>query len=227
MSFILDALKKSESERNRQSGPTLLEVRVAPPRSRVPLWAIVIALAVLANLAVLGYLLLRPAPPAPAIVQSAPAATAAPATPVPAQIPGTAASSAGASVLPDPATVTTPLPASSSSSTAPVQDSADYAPAIAAHNPAGAALSQSGPSPASDMGLPTINDLNASGANLPELRLSLHVYDADPSRRYVLLNSTRLREGETTPDGIHLERITEGGVVLSWRNRRFTLQRGE
>jgi general secretion pathway protein B len=78
-----------------------------------------------------------------------------------------------------------------------------------------------------DLGLPTIHDLNASGANLPELRLSLHVYDAEPSRRYVLLNSTRLREGESTPDGLRLERITESGVVLAWRNRRFTVQRGE
>ena len=28
MSFILDALKKSEAERQRQAGPTLLQVRV-------------------------------------------------------------------------------------------------------------------------------------------------------------------------------------------------------
>jgi general secretion pathway protein B len=80
---------------------------------------------------------------------------------------------------------------------------------------------------AADMGLPSLNDLNANGAGLPELRLSLHVYDADASRRYVLLNSTRLREGESTPDGIRLERVTETGVILSWRGRRFTIQRGE
>ncbi len=34
MSFILDALKKSEAERQRQTGPTLLEVRVTQPRRR-------------------------------------------------------------------------------------------------------------------------------------------------------------------------------------------------
>src|SRR5205823_4881514 len=31
MSFILDALKKSESDRQRRSGPALFEVKVAPP----------------------------------------------------------------------------------------------------------------------------------------------------------------------------------------------------
>ena len=43
MSFILDALKKSESDRQRQNGPALFEVKVAPPRTRLPLWAMAIA----------------------------------------------------------------------------------------------------------------------------------------------------------------------------------------
>ena len=33
MSFILDALKKSESDRQRQSGPALFEVKVAPQKN--------------------------------------------------------------------------------------------------------------------------------------------------------------------------------------------------
>ena len=40
MSFILDALKKSETDRQRQSAPALFEVKVAAPRRRFPLWAI-------------------------------------------------------------------------------------------------------------------------------------------------------------------------------------------
>ena len=38
MSFILDALKKSEAERQRQAGPALLEMRVVRPRRRIPVW---------------------------------------------------------------------------------------------------------------------------------------------------------------------------------------------
>ena len=74
MSFILDALKKSESERNRQSGPTLMEMRVAPPRSRLPTWGLVIGAVLLLNLGLLLWLLLRPAPPPPIVAAAAPAA---------------------------------------------------------------------------------------------------------------------------------------------------------
>jgi hypothetical protein len=37
MSFILDALKKSETDRQRENGPALFEVKVAPPRTGLPL----------------------------------------------------------------------------------------------------------------------------------------------------------------------------------------------
>ena len=43
MSFILDALKKSENDRQRQSAPALFEVKVAAPRRRFPLWAVALA----------------------------------------------------------------------------------------------------------------------------------------------------------------------------------------
>jgi general secretion pathway protein B len=232
MSFILDALKKSENERHRQHGPALLEVRVAAPRSRMPLWAALLGIALLANAAVLTWLLLRPPPQGqtaavavasgtaaavPAVSATPPVAAPLPATPQPAY----AATAASAGFLPDPALATTPLPAAASDTAAP-SNPADYLPAAAART-APAAIANA----AADMGLPSIHDLNASGANLPELRLSLHVYDPEPARRYVLLNSTRLREGESTPDGIRLERVTEAGVILAWRNRRFTLSRGE
>lgn len=225
MSFILDALKKSESERRRQGGPALLEMRVSPPRRGLPLWAVLIAIALLANLAILAYLLLRqPASPAVAV----PAAMAPPATaPSSTAVAAMAATSAAAtptpatpaSALPDPATVTSALPVEPQ---LPVTNAADYEPAVPPQPPPA-----SGATIAADMGLPTIQALNASGAGIPELRLSLHAYDPDPARRYVLLNSARLREGESTPEGVRLERITEFGAVLSWRGRRFTLQRGE
>src|SRR6187402_640028 len=57
MSFILDALKKSESERHRNSGPVLMDVRIAPPRRRLPAWAWVIIAVLVANFMVLAWLL--------------------------------------------------------------------------------------------------------------------------------------------------------------------------
>ena len=40
MSFILDALKKSEIERQRQAIPGLMDSGTAPARARLPLWAL-------------------------------------------------------------------------------------------------------------------------------------------------------------------------------------------
>src|ERR1700761_8726165 len=59
MSIILDALKKSESDQQRQSGPALFEVKVAPPKPRLPVWAIAIVALLAINMLVVSYLLLR------------------------------------------------------------------------------------------------------------------------------------------------------------------------
>jgi general secretion pathway protein B len=59
MSFILDALKKSESDRQRQTGPALFEVKVAPPKARFPTWAVAIAALLVVNMCIVGWLLLR------------------------------------------------------------------------------------------------------------------------------------------------------------------------
>ena len=57
--------------------------------------------------------------------------------------------------------------------------------------------------------------------SLPELRLSMHVYMADPSRRFVVLNDSRLTEGEKTNDEIFVREIRPDGVVLEFQNQRF------
>jgi general secretion pathway protein B len=59
MSFILDALKKSEVERQRQSVPGLMDIGPAPRRARFPLWAIALAALLAVNLAVLIVVLAR------------------------------------------------------------------------------------------------------------------------------------------------------------------------
>jgi hypothetical protein len=94
MSFILDALKKSENDRQRQSGPALFEVRVAPPRSKMPLLAIIIVSLLVVNLGVVGWLMLRK--PAAAAVPPAPVAAA----PAPAQAPVNTQQNAAAQAQP-------------------------------------------------------------------------------------------------------------------------------
>jgi len=78
MSFILDALKKSETDRQRQNGPALFEVRVAPTRDKLPLWAVGLGVLLAVNLVIVAWVLLRrpssteaSAPPAAAMQPAA------------------------------------------------------------------------------------------------------------------------------------------------------------
>ena len=103
MSFILDALKKSESDRQRQNGPALFEVKVAPPRTRLPLWAIAIALLLAVNAGVVAWMLLR-RPPHTEAATTAPAAATmpAPVLPSPQAAPPPAVASAPLTTAPSP-----------------------------------------------------------------------------------------------------------------------------
>jgi general secretion pathway protein B len=75
VSFILDALRKSEHARQRQTGPGLAEVPVAAPRSKTNVWATAAVALLVVNLLAVGVLLLRRAQQ-----QDSTAATAATAT---------------------------------------------------------------------------------------------------------------------------------------------------
>jgi general secretion pathway protein B len=83
MSFILDALRKSEHARQRQTGPGLAEAPVAPTKQRTNVWATAAIALLVVNLVAVGILLLRRAQKAddtvPAVPTSpAPVAKAAP-----------------------------------------------------------------------------------------------------------------------------------------------------
>lgn len=60
---------------------------------------------------------------------------------------------------------------------------------------------------------------------LPQLKLSMHVYSADPEQRFVILNDARMVEGDTTPDGIQLHAIEPDGVILDFKGQRFFFPR--
>jgi general secretion pathway protein B len=207
MSFILDALKKAESERSRASGPVLVDVRIAAPRRRLPAWAWALGLVLRANLGVLAWLVSRK----PAAAQVA--ATAAPAV-VPAAAPVVSTVAA-----PAPTTAPAAPPAVALELPPPIASTAAVPPAV---RPAPVL---NGP-PADVDRLPSYREIQGAGVTLPALTMNLHVYDPTPAQRYVLLNGLQLSEGEFTPDGIKVEVITERGVVLEARGRRFLLPSG-
>ena len=76
MSFILDALRKSEHERQRQAGPAIAEMPIARPASRLPVALGVIGALLAVNLAVLLYFMLRQDAPEVQREEAVPAAAA-------------------------------------------------------------------------------------------------------------------------------------------------------
>lgn len=249
MSFILDALKKSESDRQRQSGPSLFEVKVAPPRRRLPLWAVAIAVLLAINLIVIAWMLLRhPAAPnpstaagsapsaaAPVVARAAPPASpAAPAgsEPAPAAAPAvdqrsgrpdeTAASGARSRAESPPATAASTAPSDSAPAHAPAGNSpSDYAPAVEPPTTPGSAASAGA---GSTDGLAIYQQI-VNSANLPELHLDLHVYADRPQGRFAMINMHRVAEGDSLPNGVQVDAIRPDGVVLSYHGTRFLLPR--
>ena len=234
MSFILDALKKSESDRQRQNGPALFEVKVAPPRTRLPLWALAIVLLLLVNASVVAWMLLhlrrngaRPSPcaggracqhrqPRPEPPPRRPRSRAHP------------CQRGGARGRPP----TGCVPAGALGTARPpwlrwrqcrtmVGRMRKIAPAAEPAAPLGSRVRRG-----TVDGVPLYQDwATTPGTHVPQLRLDLHVYAARPEERFVMINMKKLREGDSLPEGVRVESITPEGAVLSYNGSRFLLPR--
>jgi general secretion pathway protein B len=228
MSFILDALKKSEMERQRQSVPGLMDTRASPRRSRLPYWAVGLGLLLLVNLSVLTIMLWHRNPPAAHTPRSADALPA-----------HEAAAPATNHFSPlDTAPVYAPeIPvASADRPAAPVQPARSAKPDAPAgsteHASHHADASQTQAQVLEDAGsdnqevLPTISEISLSGTQaLPELHLDVHVYATKPAERFVYINMRKYHEGATLQEGPVLERIRRDGVVLNYQGLLFILPR--
>ena len=228
MSFILDALKKSETERQRQAGPALIEMRIVRPARRLPVWALVVGVLLIISVAVLAWLAWRPSPapataaapvaaPAPAAAARNTPANSAPANTTADAPVGVATDAPGPALAPPavPASTAAPAVPRPQPTTAAADDNpADNAPAVVP--PAGVTRDNSTAS------LRTYAEL---GGSLPELRLDLHVYASNPAERYAFINMHKVREGDVTIEGVQVKEITRDGVVLEYRGSEFILGR--
>ena len=249
MSFILDALKKSENERQGQGSLGVADVAVARENPRAPgwIWWLIGLLGI--NLIVLMVVLLRPADPGePPAVEAAPASgetksavAASPDVPVTATSVRQAAESGSSvpdTVAPELAAVVDRARAERASD--PAADAADaFTPPAGASTMAGAGLSDDAPAPeprsmprnsapqaAEPLALPTLDELRARGAtSLPELHVDIHVYSERPAERFVYINTRKYREGNELSEGPRVQTIVEEGVVLQHLGTRFLLPR--
>jgi general secretion pathway protein B len=224
MSFILDALKKSELERQRQSVPGLMDTRSSPRRSRLPIWALALGGLLAVNLLALTIVLIRRSPPvaqAPRQADTAPAATAAPA-PAAAHFSPLDAAPVYAPEIPVAA-------AGGAEPQAPARMAAiDGAGKTGVHSlhHADPLLSDEIANAETQEVLPSISEISLTGAQaLPELHLDVHVYATKPADRFVYINMRKYHEGAALQEGPILERIRRDGVVLNYQGLRFILPR--
>jgi general secretion pathway protein B len=217
MSFILDALKKSEVERQRQSMPGLMDTPAAARRNRLPLWALLLGILLAVNIAVLCVMLLRNGAAAPAAnvkkhVDAAPVADQPPA-------PAEHFSPLGSAPVYAPEIPATPV-----LSDAPHSLAQRSAPRPAPRRADPVLIEDA----AEDNGevLPTMSEINLTGSQaLPELHLDVHVYATKPADRFVYINMRKFHEGNALPEGPVIERIRRDGVVLNYQGLRFILPR--
>jgi general secretion pathway protein B len=219
MSYILEALKKAQAERQLGHAPTLDAVPVgAAPADHParPLPLVAIALAVAAVVAAGGWWGMKGAPaPAPA---SAPAAAPA-AAPV-AGVPPPAA------VLPTPAPApsTAPPPLVVTPPSAPVRVK-EKAPVEVAARPAPPAPVKSAPvkaSSADEDRVPTLRELpEATRAAIPQLSFGGYMYSANPADRLILVDKVLRHEGEEVAPGLVLEKLLPKAALMNYRGTRY------
>lgn len=198
MSYILDALRRSEQERRRLGTGDAVPV---PETSSASGWRrlgwLLVMMALLLNAGAVAWLLLRDRPaesPAPVVAAREP----------------------GPPVEPPPL----PPLAEVAGRPQPLARAAEPAPA-AGRQPPAATISpaQQQPDP------PLLSTLPAEfQSSVPAVGISVHVYAQQPAARWVLANGRRFREGQEIATGLRLERITPDGVVLAFQGRQFLLR---
>ncbi|HAS51415.1 MAG TPA: hypothetical protein DCS21_06600 [Gammaproteobacteria bacterium] len=204
MSYILDALRQAEHDRQHRERPLL---PMAPPEPSLRRWWIGGALlGLLLNAALLVIILLPSRPtttpePAPAPIVQPPVTNALTPKPTPDEV----------------RKPSTPKPAPTRRSPAkkPVAPMArPVAPSSPSRLP--------DPEPVSKPPLLDVLPVNAR-RNIPALKLDVHIHSDQARQRFVIINGRRYREGEQIEEGPVLETITPDGATLRQGRQWFRL----
>jgi len=216
MSYILEALKKSDQQRQRGATPTLQAaqlIAVAPQRPMAVYYGL-LALVLLATGITAGITIgwLRPQP------QSMPVK----AEPVALQPAAPAALSASPELPGD--------TAHKSASHDPARQAVPVADAVQPYKPARVAAEPVAAAPVRDQPAGVAQEDQAIALDelpdhirqeIPAMEIQLHAYSSVPGERLVSINSIRLREGGALMLGLRLEQITPDGMIFSYKGYRF------
>ena len=229
MSLILEALRKSESERQMGQPPGLMSqaAQMSGPRqaNRALLWALAAAL-VLAIALGAWWLGRQAQPPAPPATEAAPTEEAAATRPAELK-PAEPSVPAAGEPTPEPL-VLGPAPKPLVLGPAPTST----APTASVPLPTATDTPKPEPTPAEQdkvaepISRPDIRLMPSSERNqLPPLKLSVHVYHEDASRRFAIIDGRRVVDGESLDGGVQVKAIERDGLWLVINGRSWWLPR--
>ena len=225
MSYILEALKKADQTRSVGEIPGLESAHWGERRSRSVrkykwLWVVVALLVV--NGLLLAVLLDRDATDEAGVaVNGADNSRVRPDALVVKPVPRLETGDPGVQQIAPRPKVTRPVQAPVASQVRPgIPRPAPVVPAARPVRPAPQPV-QTAPS-----GMPTWNDLSLefrSSFTLP--RIDVHVYAENPSRRFILVDLEKYREGDTLASGAVVEKILPEGIQLYYQGTKFLVER--
>jgi len=209
MSYILEALKKSDQQRQRGAAPTLqaAQITVAAPKRPLFIYYGLLAAVLLGAGIMIGWL--RPWQP-----ELPPPVT-------------------------EPIAAKSPISISQQTASASLTAPPEMLGAMKPNNPALVNSGTPGAAaPIPDKPMPEKSASIAGVAQeqkailfdelplqiqqeIPAMTVQLHSYSGNPSERLVYINSIRLREGESLMLGLRLEQITPDGMIFSYKGYRF------
>jgi general secretion pathway protein B len=209
MSYVLEALKRADAQRERGQVPGLNAQPAGlppldddtPATRRAP--GLLLAAAGVVVLALLGWWWSRPAPAPTPTVTPAPAA---PAAPAPAPV------------------ATTPVPAPVVVAPAVEPLRVTPKPAPAPPPAAVAAAPKVEPAASSPGRITPLRELpEATRRAMPPLVIGGSMYSAQPSQRLVILNGQVFHEGAQVGADLVVEQIRPKSVVLNYKQQRFEM----
>lgn len=236
MSYILEALRRSQAERERGQVPglnaqpaavaALPALREGPPWH----WLLPAGLGGLAVAALLLWFWRAPAAPSAAAVLAAPTPTHAPTQALtPAPTPGPAPSPAPSPaplpvVVSAPPQAASPPPAAVAAATPPAPAPAVSPGSTTAALPTSPSATATAPTSTSVSTPRTVrfSDLSAEQRReLPALSMGGSVWSESALSRFVIVNGQVVREGDTAAPGVVVDRIGPKSVLLRWRELRL------
>lgn len=230
MSYILDALKKSDQQRKQGDVPTLQTVHLpVRPQDKTPrvLYG-VIALLLLLLMFVLGYLLsqqlLQSHDESTTVVLPTTDNAAEPVEPgASVQLDKQPANKTGAVTLENEVSRSPVAQHQSSVSEASLSGEATVQKTSREKTAAVSASLSTGQAAEADlMNIPYLHELpDYQQQSIPAMEFAGHVYSSDASSRSVIINGQFMEQGDNLLPGLRIETITVNGVVFAYQDSLF------